>query len=51
MEGAVRLLQERALLPAIWFIFSRKACEAAAARLARSDLTLTSEARALSPRP
>ena len=43
------LPQERVLLPAIWFIFSRKECEAAAARLARSGLQLTSEAREPEP--
>lgn len=44
MESAVALLQERGLLPAIWFIFSRKGCETAAASMGRTGLLLTSEA-------
>ncbi len=42
MAGAVALLAGRALLPAIWFIFSRKDCELAATRIGRSGLTLCS---------
>ena len=46
MAGAVTLLAGRALLPAIWFIFSRKDCELAATRIGRSGLTLCSLVRA-----
>ena len=42
MAGAVALLAGRGLLPAIWFIFSRRDCELAATRIGRSGLTLCS---------
>ena len=47
MAGAVALLAARGLLPAIWFIFSRKDCELAAARIGRSSVTLCSPVRHL----
>ena len=39
-------LQERSLLPVIWFVFSRKGCDQAAARLARDGARYTSDAEA-----
>jgi len=36
-------LQERSLLPVIWFVFSRKGCDQAAARLARDGARYTSD--------
>ncbi len=45
MAGAVALLAARGLLPAIWFIFSRKDCELAAAKIGRSAVTLCSPVR------
>ena len=43
VEGTIAELQERSLLPAIWFIFSRKDCEAAVEKVHKSGLVLTSE--------
>lgn len=40
-SDVVELLAEEAMLPAIYFIFSRAGCDAAAARLADSGLRLT----------
>ena len=48
MAGAVALMAERGLLPAIWFIFSRKDCELAAAKIGRSAVTLCSPVRQIS---
>ncbi len=39
-------LQERGLLPVIWFVFSRKGCDQAAARLARDGARYTTDAEA-----
>ena len=39
-------LSERGLLPAIWFVFSRKGCDQAAARLARDGARYTDDAGA-----
>ncbi len=39
-------LQERSLLPVIWFVFSRKGCEQAASRLVRDGARYTSETEA-----
>ena len=39
-------LQERSLLPVIWFVFSRKGCDQAAARLARDGARYTSDEEA-----
>jgi superfamily II RNA helicase len=36
-------LQERSLLPVIWFVFSRKGCDQAAARLVRDGARYTSD--------
>ena len=36
-------LQERSLLPVIWFVFSRKGCDQAAARLARDGARYTTD--------
>lgn len=41
IEGTIAELQSRALLPAIWFIFSRKDCESAVEKVQRSGLALT----------
>ena len=42
VEGTIAELQERSLLPAIWFIFSRKDCESAVDKVHKSGLVLTS---------
>ncbi|MXW96315.1 MAG: DEAD/DEAH box helicase [Acidimicrobiaceae bacterium] len=39
-------LEERGLLPVIWFVFSRKGCDQAAARLVRDGARLTEDAEA-----
>ena len=39
-------LEERGLLPAIWFVFSRKGCDQAAARLVRDGARFTDDAEA-----
>ena len=39
-------LSERGLLPAIWFVFSRKGCDQAVARLARDGVRYTDDAEA-----
>ena len=39
-------LSERGLLPVIWFVFSRKGCDQAAARLARDGVRYTDDAEA-----
>ena len=39
-------LAERDLLPVIWFVFSRKGCDQAAARLARDGIRYTSDSEA-----
>ena len=39
-------LDERGLLPVIWFVFSRKGCDQAAARLARDGVRYTGDAEA-----
>ena len=39
-------LDERGLLPVIWFVFSRKGCDQAAARLARDGARYTGDAEA-----
>ncbi len=39
-------LEERGLLPAIWFVFSRKGCDQAAARLVRDGACYTDDAEA-----
>jgi ATP-dependent RNA helicase HelY len=39
-------LAERGLLPVIWFVFSRKGCDQAAARLARDGVRCTDDAEA-----
>ena len=39
-------LEERSLLPVIWFVFSRKGCDQAAARLARDGARFTDDATA-----
>ena len=39
-------LAERGLLPVIWFVFSRKGCDQAVARLARDGVRYTDEAEA-----
>ena len=39
-------LDERGLLPAIWFVFSRKGCDQAAARLVRDGACYTDDAEA-----
>ena len=39
-------LEDRRLLPAIWFVFSRKGCDQAAARLARDGVRYTDDAEA-----
>ena len=39
-------LEERGLLPVIWFVFSRKGCDQAAARLARDGVSYTDDAEA-----
>lgn len=41
MEDVVEELRRRAMLPAIWFIFSRRDCDSAAARLYASGVCLT----------
>ena len=44
IEGVVATLAEKEMLPAIWFIFSRKECEASVHRLASTQkLVLTTE--------
>ena len=40
--AAVLALAKRKMLPAIWFIFSRRECDANAEQLHRNDVTLTS---------
>ena len=42
----VEELQERGLLPVIWFVFSRKGCDQAAARLARDGVRFTDDTEA-----
>ena len=42
IEGTVLELNQRRMLPAIWFIFSRKDCEAAVKKLKSSKIALTS---------
>lgn len=44
MDAVVQELAERDMLPAIWFIFSRKDCDAAAARLSTAGAKLTTPA-------
>ena len=39
-------MSERGLLPVIWFVFSRKGCDQAAARLARDGVRYTDDAEA-----
>jgi superfamily II RNA helicase len=41
IEGTIAKLQEQSLLPAIWFIFSRKDCEAAVGKIYKSGMKLT----------
>lgn len=41
IEGTIAELQSRSLLPAIWFIFSRKDCESAVEKVQRSGVALT----------
>ena len=41
IEGTIAELQSRSLLPAIWFIFSRKDCESAVEKMQRSGVVLT----------
>lgn len=41
MEDVVDELRRRSMLPAIWFIFSRKECDESASRLHASGLSLT----------
>ena len=42
----VEELEERGLLPVIWFVFSRKGCDQAAARLARDGACFTGDTEA-----
>lgn len=44
LESALALLSSRDMLPAIWFIFSRRDCDGFALQLDRNGVTLTSEA-------
>ena len=41
LEGVVRTMQAKGMLPAIWFIFSRKECDASAQAIVTLDLHLT----------
>ena len=43
IEGTVATLAKKSLLPAIWFIFSRKDCEAAVKKIFRSGVQLTND--------
>ena len=43
MEAAVEELRHQAMLPAIWFIFSRKECDASVARLHAAGVRLTTD--------
>ena len=43
IEGVVATLAKKSLLPAIWFIFSRKDCESAVKKIFRSGVQLTSD--------
>jgi superfamily II RNA helicase len=44
MEGVITTLNSKKMLPAIWFIFSRKECDASVHRLASSGVVLTTDA-------
>lgn len=44
VRAALALLSSRDMLPAIWFIFSRRDCDGFALQLDRNGVTLTSEA-------
>lgn len=43
IDGVVATLAQRKMLPAIWFIFSRKECDASVHRLAAAGTVLTNE--------
>jgi superfamily II RNA helicase len=44
MEGVITTLNSKKMLPAIWFIFSRKECDASVHRLASNGVVLTNDA-------
>ncbi len=44
MEGVITTLDSKKMLPAIWFIFSRKECDASVNRLASNGVVLTNDA-------
>lgn len=44
MDDVIEELRSRQMLPAIWFVFSRKGCDAAAAQIARDCRALVTEA-------
>ncbi|KAG7672839.1 hypothetical protein Ndes2437B_g02819 [Nannochloris sp. 'desiccata'] len=44
MEGVITTLDSKKMLPAIWFIFSRKECDASVHRLASNGVVLTTDA-------